>query len=197
MTKLPSLNECLNAGPPLQNKLLSVLVRNRIHPVALSGDLRQAFLQIRIRESERDMLRFHWLVDLESKEVESLRFWRRQASELNGVIKQHLEIWQYRLPETVSEVSKSMYVDDFISGATTVPEAKKLKDETSQIFNDAQFELHKWNSNVEELETDSDADHEQSFANQQLGQPTCQGGEQTSRPSLEQARGYSYRELSR
>ncbi|CAB4030493.1 Hypothetical predicted protein, partial [Paramuricea clavata] len=94
---------------------------------------------------------------------------------LNGVIKQHLEVWQDRLPETVTEVSKSMYVDDFISGATTVPEAKKLKDETSQIFNDAQFELHKWNSNVEEPETDSDADHEQSFAKQQLGQPTCQG----------------------
>jgi hypothetical protein len=28
---------------------------------------------------------------------------------------------------------------------------------------------------VEELETDSDADHEQSFAKQQLGQPTGQG----------------------
>jgi hypothetical protein len=156
-------------------------VRNRIHPVALSGDLRQAFLQIRIRESERNMLRFHWLVDLESKEVETLRFTRAlfglppSPFLLNGVIKQHLEIWQDRLPETVSEVSKSMYVDDFISGVTTVPEENKLKDETSLIFNDAQVELHKWNSNVEELETDSDADHEQSFTKQQLGQPTCQG----------------------
>ena len=94
----PSLNECLHAGPPLQNKLWSVLVRNRIHPVALSGDLRQAFLQIRIRESERDMLRFHWLVDLESKEVETLRFTRAlfdlspSPFLLNGVIKQHLEV---------------------------------------------------------------------------------------------------------
>jgi hypothetical protein len=73
-------------------------VRNRIHPVALSGDLRQAFLQIRIRESERDMLRFHWLVDLESKEVETLRFTRAlfdlspSPFLLNGVIKQHLEV---------------------------------------------------------------------------------------------------------
>jgi hypothetical protein len=92
---------------------------------------------------------------------------------LNVVIKQHLVVWQDGLPETVSEVSKSMYVDDFISGATTVPEAKKLKDGTSQIFNDAQFELHKWHS--EELETDSDADHEQSIAKQQLGQTTRQG----------------------
>ena len=35
----PSLNECLNAGPPLQNKLWSVLVRMRFHPVMFTGDL--------------------------------------------------------------------------------------------------------------------------------------------------------------
>ena len=55
----PSLNECLHAGPPLQNKLWSVLTRSRFHPVAVAGDLRKAFLQIRIRQAERDALRFH------------------------------------------------------------------------------------------------------------------------------------------
>ena len=42
--KTPSLNECLHAGSPLQNKLLAVLVRARFHPVALTGDVKQAFL---------------------------------------------------------------------------------------------------------------------------------------------------------
>jgi hypothetical protein len=40
-----------------------------------------------------------------------------------------------------------MYVDNFISGAPTVADAR-----TSRIFKEAQFVLHKWNSNVEELE---------------------------------------------
>ena len=177
----PSLNECLHPGPPLQNTLWSVLVRSRLHPIALSGDLRQAFLQIRIRESDRDALRFHWLVDLQSKEVVTLRFTRAlfglspSPFLLNAVIKQHLEAWKDRLPETVSEVSKSMYVDDFISGASTVPEARKLKNETSQIFNDAQFVLHKWSSNVKGLETDPDYHNVLSFAKQQLGQAMRQG----------------------
>ena len=56
----PSLNDCLYAGPSIQNKLWNVLTRMRFHPVALSGELRQAFLQIRIRKEERDSLRFHW-----------------------------------------------------------------------------------------------------------------------------------------
>ena len=46
----PSLNDCLETGPPLQNLLWNVLVRNRFKAVALAGDLKQAFLQIRIRE---------------------------------------------------------------------------------------------------------------------------------------------------
>ena len=59
--KSPSLNECLEPGPALKNQLWSVLERNRFHPIALSGDFKQAFLQVCIREADRDVLRFHWL----------------------------------------------------------------------------------------------------------------------------------------
>ena len=45
----PSLNECLYPGPPLQNNLWDVLVQQRAYPVMISGDIRKAFLQIRIR----------------------------------------------------------------------------------------------------------------------------------------------------
>ena len=64
--KSPSLNECLEAGPPLQNKLWAVLERVRFQPVALTGDMKQMFLQVRIREEDRDALRFHWISDLQN-----------------------------------------------------------------------------------------------------------------------------------
>ena len=54
--KALSLNECLHLGPPLQNKLWAVLVRARFQPVALTGDMKQAFLQIGIREEDKDTL---------------------------------------------------------------------------------------------------------------------------------------------
>ena len=72
----PSLNDCLDPGPPLQNKLWNVLVRGRFHPVCLTGDIRKAFLQVRIRDGDRDALRFHWLKSLDSNEVETYRFTR-------------------------------------------------------------------------------------------------------------------------
>jgi hypothetical protein len=71
----PSFNDCLNAGPPLQNRLWDVLVRIRFHPVALTGDLKQAFLQVRIKKAERDALPFHWKPDIDAN-VETLRFTR-------------------------------------------------------------------------------------------------------------------------
>ena len=56
-----SLNECLETGPPLQNSLWDILIRSRFRPILLCGDIENAFLQIRIQESERDVLRFHWI----------------------------------------------------------------------------------------------------------------------------------------
>ena len=57
----PSLNECLESGPPLQNQLWKVLVRGRFNAVAIAGDIQKALLQVRIRAEDRDALRFHWI----------------------------------------------------------------------------------------------------------------------------------------
>ena len=55
-TRVPSnaisLNECLHSGAPLQNKLWSVLIRNRFHTIAVADDLHEAFVQVQIHETE-------------------------------------------------------------------------------------------------------------------------------------------------
>ena len=154
--KVPSLNDCLETGPPLQNLLWNVLVRNQFHAVAIAGDLKQAFLQVRIREHERDALRFHWLKDLQSKEVEVLRFTRAlfglgpSPFLLAGVIKEHLRSLRPKYPEIVNEIEKSLCVDDLISGACSTSKALELKKTAKNIFSEASFELHKWHSNVKD-----------------------------------------------
>ena len=37
-----SLNECLETGPPLQNSLYDILVRSRMRPIILCGDIQKA-----------------------------------------------------------------------------------------------------------------------------------------------------------
>ena len=72
----PSLNDCLHAGPPLQNQLWAVLVRVRFHSVLITGNMKQAFLLVRIREQDRDAMRFHCIANRETRRVEILRFTR-------------------------------------------------------------------------------------------------------------------------
>ncbi|XP_022802398.1 uncharacterized protein LOC111339932 [Stylophora pistillata] len=154
----PSLNELLHTEPPLRNELWNICVK----------------------EAERDALRFHWIKDKSTKELEVVRFTRvvfglaPSPFQLNAVIQQHLESLQSEYPRTVQEIKNSLYVDDLITGDTTVEGAQHLKHHAVEIFNHARFTLHKWHSNVPELEGDC-TDDEPSFAKQQLGASSARG----------------------
>ena len=180
----PSLNECLNPGPPLQNKIWSVLVRSRFHPVAVAGDIKQAFLQVRIKELDRDALRFHWLKDPNSQTVETLRFTRAlfgltsSPFLLGGVIHHLLDSCRQTHPSIVSEIERSLYVDDLISGGPTSEKAKEIKSASQIVFAKGTFELHKWHSNVKELEStvsEPVSIEEETYAKEQLNVPRREG----------------------
>ena len=130
-------------------------------PVTLTGDLKQAFLQIRIRKEERDALRFHWIKSTESNDIETLRFTRaifglgESPFLLNGTIKEHLITSKQRYPESavhIEEIEESLYVDDLITGDATIEEVQKVKEAAIRAFGDAKFKLHKWHSNIKELD---------------------------------------------
>ena len=67
--------------------------------MAVSGDLQKAFLQVRIREADRDAMRFHWLRDKHSP-LTTLRLTRAlfgltsSPFLLGAVIEAHLNNWE-------------------------------------------------------------------------------------------------------
>ena len=164
----------------------------RFHPVALSGDLKQAFLQVRIKKEERDSLRFFWK-PTEHSLTETLRFTRALFGLtclpflLAAVVEHHLDSWEAREPELVADIRRSLYVDDLLSGKPKVASAMELKEGAIKIFEDAKFTWHKWHSNEPELEDNElkpeceksevkqerdmnqvEAEPDQTFAKQQL-----------------------------
>ena len=170
-----SLNDCLESGPPLQNLMWSVLIQNRFKSVALVGDMKQVFLQIRIREEHQDSLRFHWIKNKDPSQLQVYRFTRtlfglvESPSLLGGTIEMHLDAWKETYPDATEEIQRSLYIDDVNTGMNTVEETKKLMETTVDVFKDAQFPLHKWHSNATELETISTSDEQQqTFAKEQL-----------------------------
>ena len=180
----PSLNDCLHPGPALQNKLWDILIQQRGYPVLLAGDIKKAFLQIRMHESERDFLRFHWQADLEP-EVQTYRFTRvlfgltPSPFLLGGVLECHLDVWAKKYPEEAERLRRSFYVDDLLTGGQDLQQASARKKLAQEIMSDATFQLHKWHSNRPELEDNAQpvsqknsvqlaSCEDQSYAKQQL-----------------------------
>ena len=132
--------------------------------------------QVRIRKEDCDALRFHWMEEKDLK-VRTLRFTRvlfglgPSPFLLGGVIKHHLDTCRGDQPKYVEEIERSLYVDDLLTGGQTVQEAKEMKAAATDIFGQACFQLHKWNSNETEVETSeiSQSDESISYAKQQLG----------------------------
>ena len=126
-----SLNDCLHIGPSLNPYLFDILLRFRVHEVALTVDIEKAFLNIEITPENRDFLRFLWIDDLdkESLEVMVMRFARvvfgvnSSPFILNATIRHHLNTCLPVDSALARELLKSLYVDDYVSGDGDVDSA--------------------------------------------------------------------------
>ncbi|XP_078365845.1 uncharacterized protein LOC144650069 [Oculina patagonica] len=97
---------------------------------------------------------------------------------LGGVIQHLLESCRQNYPDIVSEIERSLYVDDLISGGPTSEKAKEIKSASQSIFAKGTFELHKWHSNVKELESAASEPgviEEETYAKEQLNVPRREG----------------------
>ena len=89
---------------------------------------------------------------------------------LGGTLDTHLDKYTEELPEIIEEIKENLYVDDVIGGVENQDEAKNLKENIIKIFGDTKFVLHKWHSNIPELEDCcfKDEDVEQTYAKQKM-----------------------------
>ena len=150
----PSLNDCLEVGPPLQPAIFDILLRNRLKPFCITGDIKKAFLQIKISPADRDALRLLWYDNLKERNIVQYRFTRVIFGSgpspyiLGATLEKLKHIGQYKekYPNTVNELLQNTSVDDVQSGGDGKEELLKFKKEATQIMNEGGFQLHKWNS---------------------------------------------------
>ena len=87
----------------------------------LCADIEKAFLQIRIKEKERESLKFHWVENLTNNTVQILRFaWlvfglNQSPFILEGTLKTHFKRYESMYLEIIRKVRDDMYLDDFVT----------------------------------------------------------------------------------
>ena len=170
----PSLNDCLEIGPSLQPLLFDILLRNRMRSLCITGDIQKAFLQIRLREEDKDAQRLIWYDDIDERNVEEycfsrVIFWSAPSPFiLNTTFQKHVRLCQEEFPRTTRALLEGTYVDIQSGGE----ELANCKEDSIKIMEAGRFKLHKWHSNIPDLNA-TDAvtqdDVEQTYANQRTG----------------------------
>ncbi|XP_064465049.1 uncharacterized protein LOC135376466, partial [Ornithodoros turicata] len=153
-----SLNDCLEVGPNLNPDVVELMINFRINKVALVADVEKAFLQIQVKEDDRDALRYLWYEGKPQKgsPLPKVEHWRMTrvpfgttASPflLAATLRHHFKVMEQEYPDTAKMLGKHIYVDDLVTGANDAKEAIKIAKDSTEILQRANMKLHKWPSN--------------------------------------------------
>ena len=146
-----SLNDTLLVGPTIHPPLIDVLLRFRLHRVALTADISKMYRAIELAYDDRDLHRFVWrknpddtLIDYRMTRV---TFGVSASSfAANMAVKQNALDFAMEYPRAAEVVKTSFYVDDGLTGADSIEEAAELQQELQELFSKGGFLLRKWNS---------------------------------------------------
>ncbi|XP_064462619.1 uncharacterized protein LOC135373328 [Ornithodoros turicata] len=152
---VPSLNDHLEKGPKLGADLIPVLLRFRLHNVAITADIQKAFLQIGIKEEDRDALRFLWFSQAPSQnnphpDVQCWRMTRVPFGTtsspflLTATLQHHLRSVDEPDRDLVNKLIDAFYVDDLLLGVANDEEGKKIVQRAQDLLEKAGMKLSKW-----------------------------------------------------
>ncbi|UYV80042.1 hypothetical protein LAZ67_18001485 [Cordylochernes scorpioides] len=134
---LPSLNQCLEKGDNLIELIPDLLLRFRLGKYGIIADMRKAFLQIQVREEDREFLRFLWW----KKDQKTLKFYRHCRVVFGLTSSPFLLAATIKCAELLA---RSFYVDNCILSLSFTHDVKKFIKESSDIMMQAKFELRDW-----------------------------------------------------
>ena len=154
-----SLNDCLEVGPNCIPHVFDMLAKFRCNSIGLTADIEKAFLMVGIKPEHRDMLRFLWFENPNSKTPDVVQYkfnrlvfgLRPSPSILGTTIAYHLNLYKQSEPEMAELLEKSLYVDDLIAGAEDKKKAFDIYQKAKKIMSEGGFNLRKWNSNSRSL----------------------------------------------
>lgn len=152
-----SLNDALLSGPDLLQSLFGVLLRFRQRPVGVVSDIKEMFLQVRIRAEDRDSLRFLWRGEKRGGAPREFRmtsviFGAACSPSLAIYAKnRNAEEFQSEYPAAAEAIVRNHYMDDYLHCFNDEEEALQVSREVDAIHQRAGFRLRGWASNKERV----------------------------------------------
>nr|XP_049699386.1 uncharacterized protein LOC126055216 [Helicoverpa armigera] len=156
-TRGMSLNDYLLTGPDLLQSLPGVMMRFRRHRVAVSGDITEMFMQVKVKPEDRDALRYLWRGERREGAPEEYRMtsiiFGAASSPCTAIFAKNWNAKRHanEHPEAVEAIVKNHYMDDYLDSFRSTEEATRTIKIVQEIHSKARFDLTKWVSNSEEV----------------------------------------------
>jgi hypothetical protein len=151
-----SLNDMLMVGPTIQQDLMSIVLRFRMHRHAMTADIPKMYRQIRLNPEDYDLQRILWRRSsdepLKQYQIVTVTYGTAPASFLSTrCLKQLANEESSSYPRAAEVISRDMYVDDLVTGSDNLSEARRLRAKIIHILGKGGFTLHKWFANHADL----------------------------------------------
>nr|XP_055064967.1 uncharacterized protein LOC129447318 [Misgurnus anguillicaudatus] len=152
-----SLNDALLPGPTLGPSLLGVLLRFREHAVAVSGDIRSMFHQVRLLPEDCSLLRFLWR-NMKRDQPPDIFEWQvlpfgTACSPCCAIFALQKHAREHGGPDerVRNSVEQCFYVDNCLQSVPTAEEARELVDQIREVLAAGGFEIRQWACNVPDV----------------------------------------------
>ena len=153
-----SLNDKLVTGPDLLNSLVGVIMRFRLHAVAMIADIETMFFQVRVIEKDQPSLRFVWRGPNRDRppdiyQIQAMIFGAKssQTSANYCLKKTAIDNKATCSEEAVSTVLRDFYMDDFLKSLPSDDEAAQLALQLIELLSRGGFRLTTFMSNCRHL----------------------------------------------
>lgn len=161
-----SLNDVQCTGPVIQPDAVQLLLRFRQHKTVVKGDISKFYRTIEVDPEQRKYQRIYWRKSLDDPldtyELNTVTYGLSSSSFLSARCLKQLAIENKdKYPEASKSLEEDFFVDDLLTGAPTTEAAIKLKNEITEILDEAHMKLRKFISNSPEfIDSLSDEDRE-------------------------------------
>ncbi|GFV12282.1 integrase catalytic domain-containing protein [Trichonephila clavipes] len=144
-----SLNDVLYKGGVIQDDLFSIMLRARKHACFFSCDISHMFRQIEIHPHQRHFQKILWKKGLNEPvqifKLKTVTYGTTSACYLSTRVLKQLSLDEREnFPKAADIVQHDVYLDDILSGCSSLNELESLKTELTQLFKSAEMSLHKW-----------------------------------------------------
>lgn len=151
-----SLNDTLLTGPKLQSDIIHILLKFRLHQVALTGDIKQMYRQILVDPAQHNYQRIVWRFSpeepIQDYILNTVTYGTSCAPFLALRTVQELATQEEsNFPVASHTLKNDIYVDDIVSGSDSIQNAINLKQNLLKLCLKGGFVVRKWASNRPEL----------------------------------------------